>query len=263
VRIALKFGYIGSEFYGYQRQPGVRTVEGDLINACMKVGAFSDIKEAVFQSASRTDRGVHALGNVVAFNTDFPPEELISALNALNDSVLVHSYLSVPASFNPRKAVMRHYRYLLFEPLDMLMLSNTLQYFTGTKDFSPFAKGKGPHSIRSIESIDVRNRDGVITVDIKGRSFLHNMVRRIIAASVSVAKGERDAEELELALKGKKVRSFGLAPPDFLILVDVHYGMNFKRVPLDEKCLEKWRNFCWRISALSIVGKELLSAGSA
>ena len=236
----MKFGYNGGAFYGYQRQPNVWTVEGDIISACLKMSAFRDIAEADFSSASRTDRGVHALGNVAAFNTDFDPVELVEGLNATCRDILFHSYLGVNASFSPRRAKMRHYRYLLFEEVDETALRAAFDAFVGRKDFKNFSKSGARGRYRTVESIDLAKRDDCFIIDFRGTSFLHNMLRRITSAALSVAEGSATMEEIDNALQGKHSRSFGLAPPQYLILMDVDYGMKFTEVRKREETMQRW-----------------------
>src|SRR5213594_4061523 len=82
VRIAMKIAYDGTVFHGQARQPGLRTVEGEVIHALVRAPAIRDVRTARFESASRTDRGVSALGNVVAFDTGLPPRAAVRAFNA-------------------------------------------------------------------------------------------------------------------------------------------------------------------------------------
>lgn len=260
-RIALKFGYNGNAFYGYQRQPEVRTVEGDIISACLKMKAFDDPAEADFSSASRTDRGVHAIGNVAAFNTDFNPVELVEGLNATCRDILFHSYLSVNASFAPRRAKMRHYRYLLFEEVDGSALGSALDLFVGRKDFKNFSKSGARGRYRTVESIHSARKDGCFVIDFRGTSFLHNMLRRITAAAVSVAKGAATIGEIETALQGNASRSFGLAPPEYLVLMDVDYGMKFTEVRKREETLSRWNSEIHRLRALEYVESALVEKG--
>lgn len=78
-RTALKIGYIGSNFHGFQRQPNVRTVEEEIINTLRKLGYIGDLKQARFRIAGRTDSGVHSLGNVISFQSE--KEVLINQIN--------------------------------------------------------------------------------------------------------------------------------------------------------------------------------------
>lgn len=260
-RLALKFGYNGTAFYGYQRQPSVRTVEGDVIAACIKMKVFSDPSEADFSSASRTDRGVHAIGNVAAFNTDYNPEELIEGLNATCREVIFHSYLNVNASFSPRRARMRHYRYMLFEEVDEAALGNALDLFIGRKDFKNFSKSGARGRYRTVESIQLTRSGGCLLIDFRGTSFLHNMLRRIVAAALSVAKGSATTAEITSALEGNASRSFGLAPAQYLILMDVDYGMKFVEVRKKEETLARWNDEIQSLRALEYVESILLKGG--
>ena len=81
MRIAVKFAYDGRKFYGFARQPRLKTVEENILNILVENGFIKDPKESHFRSASRTDKGVSALGNVIAFNTDSSKESESSAGN--------------------------------------------------------------------------------------------------------------------------------------------------------------------------------------
>ena len=80
VRLAFRVSYLGSRFYGSQMQASDRTVEGEFIETCRRLSLFEDWRSAGFQSAGRTDRGVHARGQVIAFSTD-APDRAISTIN--------------------------------------------------------------------------------------------------------------------------------------------------------------------------------------
>ncbi len=262
-RIALKFGYDGSSFYGYQRQPRVRTVEGDIIAACLKIHLFRDVEDACFASASRTDRGVHAIGNAVAFDSAMDAAGAIDGLNATCRDMLFHSYLEVPASFSPRRARMRHYRYMLFGKDDTETLDGALQLFAGENDFRNFSKSDSHGRFRSIDRIELHRSGDAVAIDFFGRSFLHNMVRRMVAAAVAVHDGKAEKADIARALDGNVPagRSFGLAPPQYLVLMDVDYGMRFRHAALKEESLRRWQERLWSIRASESVFSSLLSAG--
>ena len=255
-RIALKFGYDGSCFSGYQRQPAKRTVEGDIILALQQLGAIKDVESSGFQSASRTDTGVHAVANAMAFTTEFDPLELISALNAKCEDIYFHSYIEVPATFNPRRARMRHYRYLLPEHLDERKLQQTFDLFVGANDFRNFAKSDASGRYRKIDVITVAKSNGWTVVDFLGKSFLHNMIRRITGAALGVMDGKTTHDEIREALKGEKTASLGLARPEFLILMDVDYGMMFHPAATSAKTKKQWTQRLYRLRALEYLYRE-------
>ena len=80
MRLAFKFAYDGRKFSGYARQPNLQTIEGELIKTLIQHGFIKDTKQSHFRSASRTDKGVSALGNVIAFNTDCTKNIIIEEL---------------------------------------------------------------------------------------------------------------------------------------------------------------------------------------
>src|SRR5947209_10034225 len=81
MRVALKIAYDGQRFFGHQRQPDRRTVEGECLEALRSAKILRDPRESFFRSASRTDRGVSAIGNVIAFNGSLRPEAVVGAFN--------------------------------------------------------------------------------------------------------------------------------------------------------------------------------------
>ena len=101
VRLAFRVSYLGSRFFGSQMQASSRTVEGEFIAACQRLSLFEDWRQAGFQSAGRTDRGVHARGQVIAFTTD-APDRAIGTINLqLPPDLWCSAYAEVPAAVPP------------------------------------------------------------------------------------------------------------------------------------------------------------------
>ena len=110
-RVALKIAYLGTDYHGFQRQPNLTTVEGEILSALDETGVVADVNKCGFGVAGRTDRGVHSLGNVITFLTE--EEVRINQLNnALPKSIRVLAQAKVPLHFKVRYALNRHYRYL-------------------------------------------------------------------------------------------------------------------------------------------------------
>ena len=102
MRVALRIAYDGRAFFGHQRQPDARTVEGECIAALRAAKILSDPGRAFFRSASRTDRGVSALGNVIAFDADLRPEAVLGAFNDKARGVWAWAYAAVAHTFLTR-----------------------------------------------------------------------------------------------------------------------------------------------------------------
>jgi len=226
MRVALKFGYDGSRFWGYQRQPDVHTVEGDIIAALKRTRMVRGVRESNFQSSSRTDRGASAIGNVLAFDTDFRTNEILQALNSKLGDIYFWGFAEVEDGFNPRYAKQRWYRYHLGTDLDLDTLKEVSPLFVGEHDFKTFCRKSERSTVREVDSIQLKKGKNFIYFDVKGQSFLWNMVRRIVSAIVGYAQGEISEKTISDALSGKAT-DLGLAPPHPLILMDVSYDFRF------------------------------------
>lgn len=227
---ALKFGYHGKNFSGYARQPKLRTIEGDIIKALKKTKMILNEREANFQTASRTDKGVSALGNAIAFNTEFKGDEILGALNAYLEEIWFYGIAEVESSFNPRHARQRWYRYYLIdEGWDLTSLKDISKIFQGSHDFSNFARlEEGNDPMKSIDSIEISKEKEFIILDFKAKSFLWHMVRRIVKSMMDVVMDKYTLNDIKDALEGNTKMDFGIAPPDPLILMDVKYDFEFK-----------------------------------
>ena len=237
MRVALKIAYDGRTFYGHQRQPDARTVEGECLTALRSARILSDPGKAFFRSASRTDRGVSAIGNVIAFDAALRPEAVLGAFNDKARDVWAWAFAAVPDSFHPRHAEERWYRYHLLDPPATERLREAAKLFEGEHDFRWFTSDPpaGPFSLRAV---DVNEAAGGTIIDVRAGSFRRGMVRRIVAAMLTHAEGEVTLEEIEDALRGTR-HDFGLAPAEPLVLMDVRYRLSFKPL-LKPKVVEEW-----------------------
>lgn len=225
-RYALRVFYDGSNFFGSQRQPGQRTVEGELLKAFEAL----DLRYQNFQSAGRTDAGVSALGNVFAVTTSrkLSPRMLNSALPK---DIRVLAAREVHENFNPRKeARERIYRYFLYdEGHDIKKLRSAAKLFEGEHDFRSFALLEGEKNpVRRIKKITVKRKENFLIVTFRGESFLRQMVRRIVTALKMAGKGEIAMRELKKCLTGKCSKTFPPAVSENLVLWDVRYGFEFE-----------------------------------
>lgn len=227
-RAAVKTAYDGRLFAGSQRQPDLPTVEGEIIETLKELKAIRNEKSSRFKAASRTDRGVSALGNVFAFDTEFRKSELLRAMNSVARNLYFYAVAETPIDFSPRRAKARWYRYWLpnfgFD-IDLMMKCALL--FEGKHDFRQFCRYDGRSTKRTISKIAVSACGNYIAIDFIARDFLWNMVRKIMSAMTMVASGRATIEDIKRGLNGEFV-DFGIAPAENLILMDVSYDISFQ-----------------------------------
>jgi tRNA pseudouridine38-40 synthase len=242
-RYQLILAYDGSQFAGSQRQAKKRTVQGELEKALHRLGWIG--KSVIM--AGRTDAGVHATGQVAAFDLDWnhTPEQLQKALNAdLPPDLVVKSLTAARADFHPRfDAASRRYVYRLFcestrDPLrerfawrvwpavDGEMLAQTSSLFIGAYDFSAFGSATTPKgtTVRTVTESAWKNLNGEWQFEVRADAFLYRMVRRMVFIQVAVAQGKVQVDEVRNAIKKQSKLPAGLAPAHGLTLVEVSYG---------------------------------------
>lgn len=220
--VALRIAYDGARFHGSQIQPGLRTVHSELARALAALG----IDETSIRWAGRTDSGVSALGNVAVVDVGERPVtlDLLPALTHHMRDAWAWALAEVPATFLPRYARHRRYRYHLASRLDAGHLEEILRIFEGTHDFSSFARVEpGVTPTRRVDSVRVRRAGPLLLVDVKGENFLHNQVRRMVEAARRVAEGELERKDVEAALAMVRPADLGVAPPEPLVLLEVAY----------------------------------------
>jgi tRNA pseudouridine38-40 synthase len=228
-RYVVKFAFDGADFEGYARQPSTRTVEGELIDALISAKLIDDVKGAQFASSSRVDRGVSSLGAAFAFTTVAKQGRVLRSIDANARSIVAHSIARVPLGFDPRRrADRRWYRYHFSESdlpdgLDLTLMKEGSRLFIGEHDFSAFARVDRRNPMRVVERISMERQARGLILDIWGRSFLWNQVRRMASALHSVGSKELDPVVIERTLAGDTDWSSRPAPPEGLFLMDVMY----------------------------------------
>lgn len=229
MRLAFRLGYYGDAFFGSQLQADVRTVEGEVIAACRRIGLFDDWKSARFAFAGRTDRGVHAVGQVCAFSTD-EPERAVAALRfELPGDIWTAGWASVHDLFNPRKeARSRTYLYYFSgDQGDARAMDAAAQEFVGEHDFTLFSRRSERSPIRRVIAAGVREEDGFLVFEVTAESFLWNMVRCMAWTLAAVGRGEMDRADIRALLDRSGERRVPAAGPEGLILSRVGYGFSF------------------------------------
>lgn len=243
MRYLLRVAYDGTEYCGWQIQPGHRTVEGTLKNALDRLMG----QDVPLIGASRTDAGVHAEGNVAVFDceTTIPAEKIKYALNnMLPEDIVVVESKSVADDFHPRHCDCRktyQYRILnteLPDPnrrrntyfyrgrLDMELMGRAAGYIVGTHDFSCFmASGSQvKDTVRTVYSLELERRDDVIIMTIQGNGFLYNMVRIIAGTLLMAGRGQLEPETVcDIIKKGERKGAGPTAPAKGLTLKVIEY----------------------------------------
>jgi len=237
MRLAFRVSYLGSRFFGSQMQTGCRTVEGEFVAACQHLGLFSDWREAGFLFSGRTDRGVHACGQVVAFTTDFP-DRAIQVLNLrLPPDCWCTGYAIMSPEFHPRyDAKSRTYRYFFSTPpRDRVAMGRAAQVLVGSHNFTNFARVRDKNPWRNILEITVGEMDGFVYLEVKAESFLWHQVRCIASALLQVGEGETDETSLQSLLEGEVKRALQPAPAGGLILWETDCGIDWQSMPVAER----------------------------
>jgi tRNA pseudouridine38-40 synthase len=239
----LDIGYDGSGFHGYARNPGVRTVQGDLEAALAKIIGV-EVKTAV---AGRTDAGVHARAQVVSFQTetDMDIDRILRSLQSmLGREVAVHSLVEADAGFDARRSAQsRVYKYLIddlpvadpftrnvvwhvAEPLDLEAMNRAAAAFIGAHDFASFCRAQaGRTTMRTVFRAEWTRQQSLVVYEVHAKAFCHQMVRSMVAVCVEVGRGRFDAEAVPgiLVALDRNAAPRGTAPPHGLVLDRVIY----------------------------------------
>jgi len=230
-QFALKIGYLPSPAYsGFSHQLHDPTnIFTKVVKALEKARLIQTYENVSF--ASRTDRGVGALSQVISFNASNIP--ILSEINSfLPSDIRVLAMVTVPNDFNPRhKAIMRTYSYILVinETFDLKKARNVVDIFSGTHDFVNFAKidrdNNKNNTVKTITSITLSKvNDYVVRINISSRSFLWQQVRRMIGHIINVATTDLSIESTQFLLVNHSIKQKPpSAPAEPLILEDIAY----------------------------------------
>jgi len=233
--------YDGTDYCGWQRQPGKRTIQGEVEAALARI--FQ--KSVALAGAGRTDAGVHALGQAANFKVDrdMPEAELFKALNALlPDDIRVVSLDKVPAGFNARRdAKGKIYQYRIWTspaispfaaryvlhwpyPLNVRRMRTAAALFAREGDFTGFSSNRILPPVRSVTRSDLRKKGDELVYTVEARGFLRYMVRTMVGTLLEVGRGRIPVSAIDEIFEGRKrTLASPTAPAKGLCLVKVIY----------------------------------------
>ena len=252
-KIKLVIEYEGTDYHGWQVQPGLKTIQGALES---KLSMITKADTGVI-GAGRTDAGVHALGQVAHFETNsrMTPEEFKAALNSvLPRDIVIKHVQEVESDFHARhsatsriyrytilndrtpSAFLRNYAYLVPDPIDVDSMADACQYLLGTHDFSSFASTGDPvrsfvRTVSDARILDVEhaasllhNQHRLIHFHIEANAFLRCMVRAIAGTLLEIGKGKMLPEKMRDIIEAKDRSAAGPSlPARGLCLIKVDY----------------------------------------
>jgi len=260
IRVRLDLAYRGTDFAGWARQPGLRSVQGVLEEALGRVLRLEDVRLTV---AGRTDAGVHARGQVAHLDVPLaawdalpgrsgrsPGDALVARLaGVLPSDVVVRAAAPAPAGFDARfGALRRRYTYRVVDapervdplardhvlrsrkPLDVDAMSRATAPLVGLRDFASYCKPRpGATTIRELQELTWRRPAdgpdaGLVVASVQADAFCHNMVRALVGASLAVGEGRRpESWPLEVLAARTRVGGPTVVPPHGLVLEEVVY----------------------------------------
>jgi len=231
--------YDGSMFNGFQRLNDLRTVQGELEKAISVINKSS----VEVKGASRTDKGVHAIGQVIHFDldVDVPKDRLKRAINKILPSdVRIKFIEEVSSDFHARySAFGKRYIYKIYigeydvfldryytqynYDLDVSKMREASKLFIGMHDFHNFTAGERNNYLSMITNINIKEKSNFVEIEFIGKSFYRYMVRNIVNSLLLVARDKMDINEVKDMLDGKVNKAMAPASPNGLYLEEVLY----------------------------------------
>ena len=277
-RFAIKIAYLGQNFRGFQRQKtGIKTVEGAIADTLKKLGILDTLAKARYSAAGRTDAGVHALGQVIAFDTTRTVIHLGELNQFLPDDIFAWAIAKVGSNFNARHSAKRRtYKYFLpytGERIDLM--EKSLTNFEGTHDFEKYCKkpdmlssGNPRSTIQTIDkaSMELLPKEELLQFTFTSQSFLWNQVRKMVSMIQDVGREVHSLEILKQSLQpALNIPKGGIRPasPDGLVLYEVYYP-DIKFIPIknkniiEDELLKKTASLKSLLAVLNIFHEKIL-----
>lgn len=243
-RVKLTVAYDGTDYHGWQIQNNGITIESEL-NRCLSELLGEQIQVI---GASRTDAGVHALGNVAVFDTEcrMPAEKISYALNQrLPEDIRIQRSEEVAPDWHPRRCesrktyeyriyrgefpmpVKRLYSYFTYHLLDVDSMRRAAVFLEGEHDFRSFCQtgAQVESTVRTLYSVEIEEQGAELVIRVCGNGFLYNMVRIIAGTLIEVGRGRRRPEDMTAVLQAADRNAAGpTAPAQGLTLVKYEFS---------------------------------------
>ena len=230
-RWLVEFGYDGRGFAGYARQPGSRTVEGEILSGLSRMHLSLAESRPRIEVASRTDRGVSARSNAMTLVSKLPGPTLLRALNGIAPDIVFRRAAPVPLEFKVRKPIRRVYRFYEPGPIRSLKVwRNAARVLRGAVDVRTFGRGFSADSpvLRNIDRLTIRpTPPSGIQLEVVAKAFVWGMVRKMMAALREVDEGRLSLDALAQAARGVKRLTLPMADPEGLVLYSVEYPVRW------------------------------------
>ena len=243
MRYLITFSYDGTNFNGYQKQDGLRTVQEEMEKALKYINGG---KDTIITSSGRTDKGVHALCQMahVDIIVEITPYKLMRAMNSnLPSDIHVIKTEVVDNSFHARYMVKeKEYQYKLnmgeYDPcmrnlvyqygkkLDINKMKEAIKYFLGTHSFKSFTpnKDKRENYIRTINYVNVSEKDNIVVFTFRGNGFIKYQIRNMVGYLIKVGEGKKSGEDIPKILDSEDRRKASItAHAEGLYLTNVIY----------------------------------------
>lgn len=253
--ILIKIEYDGTNFSGWQKQSNARTVQGEIEHVLKYIAG----EEVNIHGTSRTDAGVHALGQCASFewNSKMPFEKLPEVMNrrfgvagtgrsGAPGDIRIISVEEKPEDFHARYSCTgKTYRYVIDKTGDIFIRNNVLQYpgancldidsmrkaaeeIIGTHDFKCFETSGGTPretTVRTIYNLTIESDESKIVIEVTGDGFLYNMVRIIVGTLIEVGEGKKSPSDVKAIIESRNRGNAGFtAPPQGLYLKKIFFG---------------------------------------
>lgn len=242
-RIRITVAYDGTNYHGWQLQDNGITIE-EVLNRCLSELLGENIQVI---GASRTDSGVHAMGNMAVFDTKnrMPAGKIAYALNQrLPEDIRIQKSEEVPPTWHPRHCdsiktyeyriyraefpmpVKRYYSYFFYRPLDVGRMQEGAAYLEGEHDFKSFCQTgtQAESTVRTLYAVQVEEQGADLVIRVRGNGFLYNMVRIIVGTLVEIGQGKREPESMREVLEARDRSAAGpTAPANGLMLVKYEF----------------------------------------